>query len=107
MEEGQALGIPRHAWEGNRRADKLAGQGAEEHAVPAEEVLRAQRAVGATERTQLWTAEAFQLAAGARPAETAAAAAGPPGWHQDPEAAWWGGRPRPDRQGGWVWDLRP
>ena len=56
-----------HAWEGDRRADELAGQGAEEHAVPAEEVERAQWAVDATKRTQSWMAEALQLAAGLDP----------------------------------------
>ena len=55
-----ARGIPRHAWEGNRRADELAGQSAATHAVAEQEMATILWGVDATERAQLWMAEALQ-----------------------------------------------
>ena len=60
-EAAMARGILRHAWEGNRRADELAGKGAATHAMAEQSVERILWAVDATERAHLWMAEALQL----------------------------------------------
>ena len=56
-------GIPRHAWEGNCRADELAGRGAAQHEVDPAVAARIRGVVAATERAQLWMVEAMQIAA--------------------------------------------
>jgi dUTP pyrophosphatase len=56
----EARGLPRHAWEGNRRVDALAGNGAASHAVAQEVADRAIAAADTVDRIQHW---ALQLVA--------------------------------------------
>ena len=67
-DEAESRGIPRHAWEGNRRADALAGNGAALHEVEPAVAARIRGVVAATERAQLWMVEALQISADRDPA---------------------------------------
>ena len=62
-EEASERGIPRHAWEGNRRTDELAGRGAAVHAVAADGTDRVVLAEDTMDRAQHWMLEALPLVA--------------------------------------------
>ena len=62
-EAAEERGYPRHAWEGNKRADVLAGRGAASHAVAAEDATRVVAAGEEVDRMQRWMVEALQLVA--------------------------------------------
>ena len=62
-EAAEERGYPRHAWEGNKRADMLAGRGAASHAVAAEDATRVVAAGEEVDRMQRWMVEALQLVA--------------------------------------------
>ena len=65
----EARGISVEVWQGNRRADELAGQGAAAHAPARADADRVRKAHGETRQVQQWMAEVLHLAAEADPRE--------------------------------------